>query len=104
MSHAKTAKRSTAAKLPYPDVTDPTGKLDWLIHYFHDLAKLQAINDLVVEMSKRKRGCVVLYALYEARRHLTNETKQSLAYAVKDGLLPFAHTGTTVLAYLEVSQ
>lgn len=96
-----TRKTSAAAKLPYPELIECAKKFDWLVFYFRELAELQALKDLCEEMHSRKRGKVVLLALYDARQASTQELKKCLAYVVSDGLLPFAFVGTTVLDHPE---
>jgi hypothetical protein len=93
---------AAVAKLPYPKMTGTEDRLFWLSVFFRNLTELQAIDQLVTELHRRGRPDVVLHALYGAMSVMRVDLKKSQDYVLKEGLLPFAFTGTTVFATEQV--
>lgn len=96
MTATKRKAPAATRPLPYPDLEANEGKLFWLGVYFRDLAELEALQGLVIEMHRRHRSQVVCTALYSAQHANRDSTKMALGYVVSEGLLLFAHPTTTV--------
>lgn len=92
-----TAKARSPA-MPYPDLEKNDGKLFWLAAYFQDLNHVLALRRVYTEMHRRGREEMILCGVSAAIGRLTDEANRSLVYVIKNGLLPFAHEGTTVFA------
>ncbi|MDP3651631.1 MAG: hypothetical protein Q8R67_08105 [Rhodoferax sp.] len=93
---AKRCSPTAAPALPYLDSSEHPERLFWLCHYFRDLAELEALTALSSELCRRNRSHITQMAVIGAKGHQRNHVKLSLEYVVSDGLLPFAHAGTTV--------
>ena len=87
---------AAAKPLPYPDLEANEGKLFWLAAYFIDLNKAEALGRVAMEMHRRHRDELTTLALTSGQYALRDEAANALQYAVKGGLLPFAHSETTV--------
>lgn len=98
---ATTRRRAPVAakpKLLYPDPDKLPKRLFWLANYFRDIAKLQALLDLMTEMHRRGgHPDALFHALYGAQGHQRDAIELSLSYVVSDGLLLFAFQETTVM-------
>lgn len=87
---------AAAKPLPYPDLEANEGKLFWLAAYFIDLNKAEALSRVAMEMHRRHRDELTKLALASGECALKGDAANALQYAVKGGLLPFAHSETTV--------
>jgi hypothetical protein len=86
-----------AGKLAYPKLLSSDHRLFWLAAYLRDLAEAQALYDLYIEVTRRKRSEVVRYATIGAWGHARNEACCIADHVLRDGLILFAHPATTAL-------
>lgn len=99
----KATGQPTAEKLPYPS-HGPYAKFDWLCWYFRDIAKAEALNLAYHKaLNLCKYDAVLTDALHEGALALKKESLQSLQYAIEEGLLLFAWTGTTIFKNTQVA-
>ena len=98
------AATAVVQPLPNPQLELNQGKLFWLACYFIDLNKADVLKQVGDEMYRRNRSSDVTSALSAGQNALLNEAKQSLRYALGDGVLLFAHPTTTIFNNQVVAQ
>lgn len=90
------AKTKTKA-LIYPRQSRSTEKFFWLVAFFQNVAKLEAVAQAIDKTSKEATWNWPLFDTLAVAKHtLIDDQKNTVSYLVKDGLLLFAHQDTTV--------
>lgn len=94
------ARKPASAKLPYPELPETIGMRFWsLCWYFRQLAEMEAVaHHWRTENRKRRPNDPLVMAMIGTERQLDDEIRKHAApRLVKEGLLPYAWVGTTVL-------
>lgn len=93
-----TTRRTRNAHKPavFPNLPSTDHPGFWLAAFLRDAAELDALKEQRRLYNKKKSYCEITgRAFSSADYELRKIASHSLSYAVRDGLLPFAHAHTT---------
>jgi hypothetical protein len=89
--------RAAAQNLPYPKLPGVNHRLFWLAVFLCELSESVALEGLIHSATRGKCSDLECFALLSARVNAATKQAETVRYLRAEGLLLFAHHGTTAL-------